>query len=628
MILLKKSIFISMCVLLSVSIFMPHLLNAQTHSSISLDNQVYYILEQAEIRGMISPLPGTRPYTHSVVITRINEILEAGETKRLSNTEREILNLYLERFAKPKAGFDLRRGTFGLQANVGKNEVPLSMNVGLTADIEGSISAGADNFYYGFEIWPGAYVNGDLGRFFSYDIKIKAGLMRVPRLELGEYNTYYDGFAAGGGYTPDEYRNDVIKVYSEPLTHFPYSHRKKWDGSVFHLSNLSSFVDWPESLAGGYSLPAEITASFLDDKLILRLGRITREWGSASFGSSLALNQSARPFLAFEAEFNPVPWFSISTMTGGLEYYNQEGIKISSGVFQNMFSVTMLQFRIKNYLVFEFIDGVVYPKRFEIGYIAPIVSNFFFQNNIGDFDNLAMTLSLKGQIPGIASLWISFFIDEMDLTEDMLTLDRQMLSLQAGLNFPLPFLSFTSLKISYTRINPYCYTHNRNFNPWYSDRMETHYVNNGVGLGYYLPPNSDELLVKFETMPIRTITTSLQYQMIRHGANYGSSAVDGSNLRSELDPHDRNNNAVLKRFFLRDGAYQWNHIIKAGIEWSLTKAPITLYTEAGVVISYFTNINGRANSGTISDYARINTPEYPESTAAIVKLGVKVYPQW
>jgi len=627
MIFLKKSILINMCVLLSVSIFIPQLLSAQMHNSIALDNQVYYILEQAEIRGMISPLPGTRPYTRSVVITKINEILDAGESKRLSDTEREILNLYLERFAKPKAGFDLRRGAFGLQANVGKKEVPLSMNVGITADIEGSISAGTDDFCYGFEIWPGAYINGDLGRFVSYDIKVKAGLMRVPRLELGEYNTYYEGFISDG-WDPNEYKNDVIKVYSEPLTRFPYTHRKKWDGSVFQLSSLSIFVDWPESLAGGYSLPAELTASFIDDKLILRLGRITREWGSTSFGSSLALNQSARHFLAFEAEFNPVSWFGISTMTGGLEYYNQEGIKISSGSFQNMFSVTMLQFRVKNYLVFEFIDGVVYPKRFELGYITPFVSNFFFQNNIGDFDNLAMTLSLKGQVPGIASLWISLFIDEMDLTQDMLTLDRQMLSLQAGANFPLPFLSFTSLKISYTRINPYCYTHNRNFNPWYNDRMETGYVNNGVGLGYYLPPNSDELLVKFETMPVRTLTISLQYRMIRHGADYGSSAVDGSNLRSELDPNDRDNNPVLKNFFLRDGAYQWNHIIKAGIEWSLTKAPVTLYTEAGVVISYFTNINGQANSGTISDFMRINTHEYPESTAAIVRLGIKIFPQW
>jgi len=623
----KKSLFICLCIFFCIVFFTPRLLNAQMHSSVSLDNQVYYILEQAEIRGLITPLPGTRPYTRSLIIRKINEILNAGETKRLTDAEKAVLNLYIDNLSKPKAGIDWRNGNFGIQTIVGKKEVPLSLNIGVTANIEGSISVNSENFYYGFDTWIGVTLNGDLGNYFSYDIKLRAGLIRAPRLELGEYNTYYDGFVTSGGYNPDEFKNEKIMVYSEPLTDFPYAYRKKWDGSIFQFSDLSDFHDWPEDFAGGYSLPAELTASFLDDRLILRLGRITREWGSTSFGSSLTLNQAARPFIAFEADFNPVSWFSISTMTGGLEYFNRDGIKVSSATFQNMFSVTMLQFRIKNYFFAELIDGVVYPKRFELGYIAPIVSNFFFQNNIGDFDNLAMTLSLRGQVPGIGSIWVSFFVDEMFLTEDLLTLDRQMISLQAGMHLPLPFLSFTSLKVSYTRINPYCYTHNRNFNPWYNGLMETNYVNNGVNLGYYLPPNSDELLVRFETMPIKNITANLQYQMIRHGADFGSSAVDGSNLYSELDPHGRSTNPVLKRFFLRDGAYQWNHIIKAGVEWTLTKLPISLFSEAGVVITYFTNADGPANSGEYSEYSKINTTEYPESTYAIIKLGIRIFPE-
>ena len=604
----------------------PFALNAQTHSSVNLENQVYYILEQAEIRGLISPLSGSRPYTQSIVIRKINEILNAGGSKRLSETEQDILNQYLETFSKPKPGIDWQKGNYSLQTNIGADEIPISANIGVSADIEGSAGFYPGNNYFGTEIWLCLLVNGDIGNNFSYEFNFWAGLVRAPRLYLGKYNTYYEGFTAAGGYNPDEFKNDEIHVYGEPLTHFPFSYRKRWDGSVFHFSDLSGFSDWPNGIAGGYSLPSELTASFIDDKLILRIGRISREWGSTSFGSSLALNQAARPFAAVEAEFSPVSWFSISSMTGGLEYYNQDGIKKSSAVFQNLFSVTMMQFRIKNYLYFEITDAVVYPKRFEIGYMLPIINNFLYQNNIGDFDNMAVTLSIRGQIPGIGSLWVSLFADEMHLLEDLLTLDRQMLAIQGGINIPLPFLSFTSLKASYTRVNPYCYTHNRNLNPWYGDnRMATNYVNHGTGLGYYLPPNSDELLVRFETMPVKNITTSLQYQLIRHGADFGSGAVDGSNLQSELDPDGRSSKDVLKRYFLHDGAYQWFNIIKAGVEWKIPNTPITLLCEAGAVISYFTNIEGPANSGVSKDYKRINTSEYPESNSIIIVLGVKIF---
>jgi hypothetical protein len=270
--------------------------------------------------------------------------------------------------------------------------------------------------------------------------------------------------------------------------------------------------------------------------------------------------------------------------------------------------------------------------------MLPIINNFFYQNNIGDFDNMAITLNLKAQYPGLGNIWFSFFLDEMTFLSDLRTLDRQMFALQGGINVPLPLLSFSSLKFSYTRINPYTYTHNRNYNPWYDDPMETAYTNNGVNLGYYLPPNSDEILVRFSTMPGRNINTHLQYQLIRHGADFGSSAVDGSNLLSELDPDGRDSNPVLKRFFLHDGAYQWMHVIKVGVEWNLSGLPVhlTFFGEAGAVISYFTNTMGNpsndgqaypANNGQAYDYEIIDTSEYPKSTGIIVKFGFRLYPR-
>jgi hypothetical protein len=600
----------------------------QTHVSVPLENQIYYILEQAQLRGLCSALPGIRPYTQSVIVSAINEILYSQNADKLTAAEREILERYLSKFSRPDTGLNLQRGGYYNETLIGNN-MRLSANLGVRADIEGSTGlysyTSGNEYYFGFEIWLQAYLNGDIGGNISYSFTAEGGLVQAPRKYLGMYNIYYNGF---DNVIDPEFQNKTFDVYSEPLTHFPYSYKKRWDGSVFASDDLSGFGDWPNDAAGSYGLLSELTASFFDNRLILRAGRLSHEWGSAPLGSSLAFNKMARPFYGIEAEFSPFSWFSITSLTGALEYYNTEGIKNSSMHFQNAFSATMLQFRYKNYLFFDFVDAVVYPKRFEPGYISPIISSFFYQNNIGDFDNMAMYFNIKAQYPGIGNIWISLFLDDLTLLSELFELDRQMLALQAGLTFYLPFLSFSSIKFSYTIVNPYCYTHNRNLNPWYGDnRMETSYTNNGVGLGYYLPPNSDELLVRFDTMPIKNITTYLQYQMIRHGADFGPSAVDGSNLLSELDPKDRSDSDTLKRFFLQDGAYQWLHIIKIGGEWTLEKAPLSFYWEIGTVISYFTNTKESANSGKPYPYERIDTSDYPVSTSFIARIGIRVFPR-
>ena len=601
------------------------LLFGQTHTSVPLDNQVYHILEQAQIRGLCAPLSGIKPYSRSVVVTAIDEILNSDNAGKLRPAERLILEQYLEQFAKPKSGMDWTRGSYFAESAIGKNNAPLTANIRANADIEGSggYYPASGDYYIGMEVWLNVLARGDIGRNLSYELSAEGGLMIAPRRELGAYNTYYEGFEDKG-----EYQNRVIDVYSEPLTHFPFTYKKRWDGSIYFLQDLYDFNPWPDTPAGGYNLTSELTMSFLENKLIARLGRMPREWGSLSHGSSLHLNQTARPFLGLEAEFRPFSWFGIASMTGVLEYYNADGIKKSSMNFQNAYSITMLQFRYKNYFFMDIGEAVVWPKRFELGYISPITSSIFYQNNIGDFDNMVAIANIKAQYPGLGNIWASLYWDEAYWVRDFYELDRTMLATQVGADLSLPFLSFSSLKLSYTRVNPYCYTHNRNYNPWYGDlAMETSYTNNGVNLGYYLPPNSDEILVRYKTMPAKNVNAHLQYQLIRHGADFGSNAVDGSNILSELDPSGREGSKPqLKRYFLKDGAYQWMHIVRIGADWNIPKLPVTLFGEAGVVFSYFTDTVGNpANSGAAYDYSRINTTEYPESIGYIVKLGIKIF---
>jgi len=621
MIIKKLLLIIFISALLNIS------LSAQNHTSVHLDSRIYYILEQAELRGLCSPLSGIRPYTENIITAAINEILENENARRLSETEKAILNNYLDLYSKDKTGFDFKNGKWSGKTTIG-NDFLLSLNAGLNADIElsGALYSFNDGYYLGNEAWLGFYGNGDIGKYFSWEIKAEAGLIKTPRVLLGEYNTYYEGFI-------NEYpfENKQLLAYSQPLTYLPYTYKKRWDGSVHYLDSLDSFDSWPNTMSVGYNLLSELSSSVLNDKLFFRIGRLNHDWGSTSFGSSLALNRMSRPFIGIEGEFRPLSWLSAASLTGLLEFFNAEGEKKSAMTFQNAYSITMVRLNIKNFVFFEIGEMVVWPKRFELGYMFPLVSSLIYKGNSGDFDNLGAVVNIKAQLPGVGNIWFSFFGDEARFQKDFHELDRIMIAWQTGINITLPVFSFSLLKFSYTKINPYTYTHTRVLVPWYGNNiaMEEAYVNNGVSLGYYMPPNSDEFLVSLKTMPLKSLTVHFQYQLMRHGADFGSSAVDGSSLLSELDPNGRDGSRLeLRRFFLQDGAYQWNHIIKAGVEWKIPVIPVAFFLEAGMNYSYFTNIAEAANiTGKAHQYFEIDTPEYPKFTGYIIKTGIKVFPK-
>jgi hypothetical protein len=428
-----------------------------------------------------------------------------------------------------------------------------------------------------------------------------------------------------------------MPAYTQPLAFFPYSYQKGWDGFIFGPGNISAggMEKWPQNIAIGPRLLSEMSGTLFSDMLYLRFGRVQREWGGMSQGSSIIFNAVARPFIALEATFNPVSWFAFSSLTGILEYYKTTDDSYEAAwASQNAFSIEQLELNYKNYFHFDIGSTVVWEKRFELGYIFPINNNFIYQNNIGDFDNMGLFFNIKGQYPGIASLWFSFLADEIEVSsvKQMFELDRHMFAFQGGARVWLPGLPFGSLTLSYTKIEPYTYTHTRNYVPWYSTGpeqsvklpMESSYTNNGVGLGYYLPPNSDEIKVRFDVLPTVQSTIHIQYQLIRHGADFGPHQVDGSSYLSELDPDGRSSKKVLEKDFLNDGAYQWMHIIKTGGDYRFANTPLTVFGEAGFVFSYFKDISNDEYTER-TGLAASGSYEYPEYKGIILTLGFRLF---
>lgn len=621
--------------LLSMALILP--LAAQSHTAVPLDDPIYYVIEQAQLKGLCPVLSEAKPYSQHKIKGIINTILSAEAElpwAALSSSEKVILQQTLDSFEKEE-GFNLLKGEYSLQETTA-SDVTMTLNAGVSWQSVGSVAYDfiGNDFEWGTDNWGIAVIGGDMGNAFSWNFSAGGGVLRAPQQELGEAKPYHSGFV-GSDNTPP---NDPYTVYTNPIAFFPYTYQKQWDSSIFVLKKLRNYNYWPQGISFGYQMNGEIAMSFLGDSIFVRAGRLQREWAAGTRGSSLVLNASARPFFGLEANFEPFKWLRMASLTGFLEYFNEEGIAVSSKTFQNLFSIGMVEVNYKNYLDLSFGSSVIFPKRFELGYSFPLLSRFFYQNNVGDFDNLAIFATMIFQYPGIGKIWGSVYVDEMDLTvSEFFSQDRNMYAFQFGAStsIPIPKLAFSNFSIQYTKLEPYVYTHPPIKTPWYGESawMEESYINNGVSLGYYLPPNSDELKLRFESsvMGASHFRFHTQYQMIRHGASHGTQAVDGSNIKSYLDYKGINKKdevPELWKYFLHDGAYQWQHVFKVGGTFDMRgyNLPLSIFCDLGVVYSYYTAIDGTPNSGKHYPIHKINTSEYPSQTQFIATVGFKIYP--
>jgi hypothetical protein len=212
-------------------------------------------------------------------------------------------------------------------------------------------------------------------------------------------------------------------------------------------------------------------------------------------------------------------------------------------------------------------------------------------------------------------------VDEINLNQKpFLHLDREMYAYQGGLKINVRWLPFGAFTLRYTKVEPYCYTHEYTETPWNRVPTDTSYVNNGETLGFYLPPNSDEFLLKLESAFLPGAKAHIQYQMIRHGVDFGPGLVDGSSIFDKIYKDENS-----EKYFLEDGVYRWDHVLKIGGSYSLKSRhiPLSVFAEAGIVITRYT-IGGSAS--TPGAYEGLDNETYRAGTGFIFSLGFKLYP--
>ena len=592
---------------------------------------------------------------------------------KTSSIMREVVEEQLKRFEK-QDGLSLKDFTYKISDQ--KASIPVSLIIDTYNDsfFSQGIYSDSKNNSLGYEITQNFNIYGDLGNNISYRSQATLDLTKMNLKELGNYDIgwwwydYYSDYDDYDDLSKDEFRKKhfsdrTIKTYRNYAV-LPYSYKKKWDGSIYYAKggmNSAGLKGWPFELAGGFAFQGEIKGSFFDDLINFGIGRYNREWAAMDTGSSLVLNQNARPFFGIDSSVKPFDWLSLSMLTGFLEFPNQNHIndkawfttdgqgnitsyKIDkngnkynilkdSYFFHNLFSMAEIDFDLKN-IHFDFGSTVVYPNRFELGYAFPLINRLFYQNNVGDYDNIAIYSNLKFQYPGIGYIWGSVYIDEINaLFTDIFHNTRCMFAYQGGAKLNIPWIPFASLSTRYTKIEPYCYTHEAldpEINqPYYPHYISENYTNNGECLGYYLPPNSDELYVKFNTTPLASTTVGLSYQLIRHGVDWGSESniYSGSSLYSELPAGTYGpGRSNFHKYFLKDGVYEWMNVVgfDASYNFKHFGIPVQFYGTVGYVHNWFTSI-GNSKPSAKTSYKKYSSSEYKENRGVVISVGIRAF---
>ncbi len=581
---------------------------AQQNISVPLDDTVYDILDYIQIRNYVKRLHSSKPYTLNLIIDTLNESLNHPN---MSLNEREIVNGTIERLA-PKNPTEFEENADVWQsivtmAPVGayryeviENDIPINLEIGVTTDLD--LASNLNDPSISGDMWVYPYVQGDFGNNFSYRIKAGGGLMKH---DLSAYK--------------------------------PYTFYQDWLGYQYLIADPDNFSyqgGKVEELAGGLQLQPEFGLAFFNNRVGINFSRIQHDWGIGN--GSLVLAENAQPFTAIETYIRPVDFISLSYITGVLEFYRDSTLTDSSEDFQNAYTAFMGELFIKDVVYMGVQSTAIWPKRFELGYLLPGMIPFVNQNTLGDYENVQIGLSLGANLPEYATFYYNLFIDEVNVTvDDFFHKDRNMYAYQTGLNVALPNTPFVTFNFQYTKIEPYMYTHPGRTNPWYGDSgdvleetMRMNYVNHGDPLGYYLQPNSDELKIIATAIPYWFLKIEGGYSLVRHGVDYGSGKVDGSNID---EPHIYNKNHpdytvdinTKTKYFLTDGTYEWIHSLGATGEIDMrfiNDMPLKF------IVGYTFSFVHHTEPDTLNEsFKSVNNSEYKNSFDNYVTFSVKLW---
>jgi hypothetical protein len=526
------------------------------HKIVPLNNPVYHILDFYEASGEIHFLPQARPYTKAIVLEFLEQL---DRSNHLPESEKKVIKTHIS---------DLIRESNGLQVYKQATDKGFAV-VGFAAETSVRTGAGEDATWSTSNIAL-PYLSGDVGEHLTFHGSMGAAIEKLsPDIFYQSYTkdqkVHFPFQATGYAYLPYQFN------YQTLYTHVTISDKRSGQSNI------------TKEMAIGMLYYTELNGNWYNGGLQISMNNQSRSWGHEE--SNLVLSASARRFPGIELKLEPVKWLRYSLLTGSLFNYanSHSGYKkniygYDLGDSQNLITLHLLEFTPAKWLQISASAGNIWSKRFEPSYLMPFVFSHFSEIEVGDYDNLSMSIDLAFRIPKVGKTWLSFYNDEFSFTQSgpLLRMPRNRYAWQLGLKTALlsGIIPATSSTLKYTRITPFVYTHypDNRFNKFTSRPLDMTYMNDGFNLGFYLPPNSGEINWSLTNIAFSDLVLSLDNRLIMHGTN----DLASSNIFQIYGDIYRHQFGGIYNYplldFTKDGIYDWTVSSELKFDWKVRKA--------------------------------------------------------
>lgn len=530
------------------------------HKIVPLSNSVYRILDHYESAGELGFLPQARPYTKITVLKFLGQLVHS---EQLSQKEKATVNTYIA---------DLTMESQGIPLASESTDVGFVL-LGLGAKTSIRSGAGEDATWSTSNILN-PYLSGDLGEHLSFHASMGMAIERLAP------DLFYQSYTKNGEV------NFPYQPVGTAFQPYQFGYETMW-AHVPATGETGEGQPVRKELTAGMNYHMELSSSFYGGALQINIHNQQRAWGQDNH--NLMLSSTARRMPGIEMKIQPASWIRYSYMTGSLFSYASQGNDYKSSVYgydmgqvQKNLTLHMLELTPTKWLQITASGGNIWSKRFELAYLVPFVLPHFTQIDVGDHDNLTMSLDVATQFKGIGKTWFSFFVDELSFTQSgsMLKMPRNRYAWQLGWKTALlsGLVPGTSSTLKYTRLTPFVYTHypETGFNTFDTKRpLDMTYTHDQVNLGFYLPPNSAELNWSLVNIAVPNLILSMDNRLIIHGTNDLASEnvyqIYGDIYRDQRGT-DIYQYPLLN--FTKDGIYDWTVVSEFGFDWRVRNTGI------------------------------------------------------
>jgi hypothetical protein len=509
-------------------------MNAQVEN-VRADHSVYEFLHRMEVQKVLVSYHGTvLPMSRNKVAGYIKELYQKRD--RLTSTDRELLNIYVLEFA-----YDLKLDTSRNTQLLGDGEFGQRFRDIVTHKQKYLYSWYDDEGNSIFIDWMVSYENrsrsGDLNQ--NLNIGETGGRVRGSIGNRVGFYLYGTNMIVNGSraFASEDYK--IIHSHSFRRSGKDYAEeiygyirfQTDWFGLQIGRERLLWNENYGNSLTLTHAAP------------MFNFIRLDASYGVVNYNFVHGWILSSREMVVFDPDYSPMPEYDPKYFVGS---------RIEFSLFRNI-------------LQLGFNQSVVYSRSSpDIGYLNPV--NFLegTERNSGERDAVKLGMDIGFRPIRNLEIKTGILFDNIEGDQSFTRHWNNRWAVHGGMYIVNPFgLDNIDLKIDYTRIEPYFYSHHRS--------PDLYYAHDEFILGHPLGPNADDTLVRLVYRPQWQWRLGLEFQRERHGDNV---IDDSGNIITNVGgdfklPWRSNVDSPVKRFLA--GVRNENYYYRANLKYEVFK---------------------------------------------------------